>query len=64
MAYRALVSFSGVLSMVKGEVREITDEAVANDLVKSGYITDLSEKQKTAKSSKSSKVKGGESAND
>lgn len=62
MAYRALVSFTGVLSMVKGEVRDITNEEVAKDLVKCGYITDLSEKQKTAKGSKSAKSsKGGES---
>lgn len=62
MAYRALVSFTGVLSMVKGEVRDITNEEVAKDLVKCGYITDLSEKQKTTKGSKSSKSsKGGES---
>lgn len=63
MAYRALVSFTGVLSMVKGEVREITDDTIVKDLIKSGYIVDLSEKQKTAKSSKSGKSKVGESDN-
>lgn len=59
MAYRALISFSGLVSMVKGEVREIADEAVAKDLVRCGYIEDLSEKQKAAaaKSSKPAKAK-------
>ena len=70
MAYRALKSFSGLVSMVKGEVRELEDEGIVKDLLKSGYIEDLSEKQKAAKSenqkstksSKSTKAsKGGES---
>ena len=61
MAYRALKSFSGVISMVKGEVREIKDEAIAKDLVRAGYVADMQEKQKTAKSSKAkSDNKGGE----
>lgn len=60
MAYRATKSFSGLVSMVKGEVRELEDEKIVNDLIKSGYIEDLSEKQKAAKSSKPSKTKGGE----
>lgn len=60
MAYRATKSFSGLVSMVKGEVRELEDEEIVKDLLKSGYIEDLSEKQKAAKSSKPSKTKGGE----
>lgn len=60
MAYRATKSFSGLVSMVKGEVRELEDEEIVKDLLKSGYIEDLSEKQKAAKSSKPSKAKGGE----
>lgn len=39
MKYRALVSFSGLLvSMAQGEVREITDSALAERLIKVGYI--------------------------
>ena len=39
MKYRALVSFSGLLvSMAQGEVREITDTALAERLIKVGYI--------------------------
>ena len=60
MAYRATKSFTGLVSMVKGEVRELEDEGIVKDLLKSGYIEDLSEKQKAAKSSKPSRTKGGE----
>lgn len=38
MKYRALVSFSGVISMAEGEVREIEDPTIVNDLLKAGYI--------------------------
>ena len=58
MAYRALKSFSGLISMVKGEVRDIEDEYIVKDLIKSGFIVDMSEKQKAAaKSSKPTKAK-------
>ena len=60
MAYRATKSFSGALSMVKGEVREIEDGEIVKDLLRAGYIEDLSAKQKVVKSSKPSKTKGGE----
>ena len=64
MAYRALKSFTGRITMTKGEVREINDEALVKDLLRVGAVVDLSEKQKTAKGSKATKSKGGESAND
>lgn len=64
MAYRALKSFTGLLTMTKGEVRDIEDEALVKDLLKAGYLVDLSEKQKVAKSSKATRSKGGESSND
>lgn len=39
MEYKAIVSFSGLkLSMAKGQVREITDTALVDDLLKAGYI--------------------------
>lgn len=39
MAYIACVSFSGnKLSMAKGQIREITDTALVDDLSKAGYI--------------------------
>lgn len=46
MAYRANITFSGKITMIKGEVRELADSEVVADLLKCGYITDLSEKKK------------------
>lgn len=36
--YKAIVGFSGKISMSAGEVREITDTAVIKDLLKAKYI--------------------------
>ena len=41
--YKALESFVGKVSMVKGEVKEILDKEVANDLLKAGYIEELAD---------------------
>lgn len=41
MLYKATVSFSGIASMVAGEVKELTDKAVINDLLKAGYIIEF-----------------------
>lgn len=41
MKYRALVSFSGLVSMAKGDVREISDVSLANDLLKASYIEEF-----------------------
>lgn len=38
MKYRALVSFTGSITMSGGEVREISDPAIAENLLKVGYI--------------------------
>jgi len=38
MKIRALVGFTGALSMHKGEVAECGDEAVLRDLISAGYI--------------------------
>ena len=46
--YKALVSFSGRVSMVKGEVRDINDPVVVADLLKANYIVDLEAKKKAA----------------
>lgn len=43
MKYRALLSFSGLISMSMGDVREIADKDIANDLLKAGYIEELKE---------------------
>ena len=39
--YRALISFSGKISMAEGEVRNISDKAVADDLLGAGYIEEI-----------------------
>ena len=44
MRYRALVSFTGTVSMAGGEVREISDLAIAKNLLKVGYIEEITEK--------------------
>lgn len=38
MLYRALVSFSGLVTMRKNEVRELTNEEIIKDLLKAKYI--------------------------
>lgn len=42
MKYKALISFSGVLSMKIGEIKEISDDNIVKDLVKAGYIEEVS----------------------
>ena len=44
--YRALISFSGKVSMKIGEVAEIADKAVAADLKDAGFIEEITEKAK------------------
>lgn len=38
MKYEAIESFSGIISMSKGEVRDIPNEDLAKELMKVGYI--------------------------
>lgn len=51
MMYKALVGFSGVISMCKDEVREIKDKTLVADLTKAKYIEPI-EKPKKEKASK------------
>jgi len=61
MAYRALTSFAGVVSMTQGDTIEKIDSEIAKDLLRAGYIEEIGGvKPKTDKSSKPSKNKGGE----
>ena len=46
MQYKAIVSFSGIISMAMGEVREISDQSLSNDLLRAGYIIPLEAKPK------------------
>lgn len=55
--YKATKSFSGIISMKKGDEREIKDAEVAKDLIRAGYVIELADesKPKTTSSKKSSK---------
>lgn len=52
MKYRALKGFSGLISMKKGEVKEIKDKYIVDDLLKAGYI-EATEKPKATKKTSS-----------
>jgi len=41
MKIRALESFSGAISMYKGEERECSDKAILSDLIKAKYIEEV-----------------------
>ena len=58
MAYIACVSFSGnKLSMAKGQIREITDSALVDDLLKAGYIIPYEATDKKAVSEEKPKTR-------
>ncbi len=62
MIYRALKSFSGVISMAAGEERELKDQYLIDDLLKAGYILpvrDASEDQGPLKENEKAKKKRG-----
>ena len=41
--YKALRSFSGLVCMAEGEIKEIPDKAIAQDLLNCGYIEAVGE---------------------
>ena len=49
MIYRALKSFSGKVSMHKGEEKAITDKTVIADLLRCGYIEEVKPKKEKEK---------------
>lgn len=62
MMYKALISFTGSISMAMGDVREITDVALADRLQRVGYISPIGdskpdEKEKIAKSPRTPRKK-------
>jgi len=48
MKYKALMSFTGKVSMTMDEVREISDQSIAKDLLQAGYIEEVKTVKKTA----------------
>lgn len=47
MKYEALVNFTGVITMSKGEVRELTDPLIIKDLLQAKYIKKVTTPRKT-----------------
>jgi hypothetical protein len=45
--YRAKIGFSGLISMNKGQEREIEDKAIVEDLLKAGYIEEIKPAEET-----------------
>lgn len=63
--YKATKSFSGLINMKKGDVKEIKDEEIANDLLRAGYVMALEDekpltKATSKKSAKKADLKDGE----
>jgi hypothetical protein len=52
MRYKALKSFSGIVSMHEGDEQEISDKTVAEDLLNAGYIQPLKARTKAKNTSK------------
>ena len=50
--YKALVSFSGLVSMTVGEVAEISDPSIVKDLLRAGYIEEVKTKEEPKKAEK------------
>lgn len=53
MRYKAVVSFSGTISMAEGEIAEIADKAVSDDLLNAGYIVEAEEQKNESKRTRS-----------
>lgn len=49
MQVKALVNFSGLISMRKGEIREIKDKGIYLDLIKVGYVEQVKEQKSSRK---------------
>lgn len=45
MKVKAMKSFSGVISMYAGEVRDIQTQAILNDLTEAGYIEPVAQRR-------------------
>lgn len=49
MKVKALTSFCGVVTMMMGEVGEISDLAIVKDLLNAGYIEEVKDKPRKKK---------------
>ena len=41
MKVKAKVSFAGVFSMISGEIKECSDKAILQDLLRAGYVEEV-----------------------
>lgn len=57
MKIKALVNFSGALSMYKGEIKECSDNAILQDLLQAGYVEEVKEQKETAREVKKNEGK-------
>jgi hypothetical protein len=48
MKVKALVSFAGKVTMGKGEVREIKDKSICEDLLHAGYVKEVKPTKKVS----------------
>ena len=58
MKVRATISFSGLISMYAGEVREVEDSYILNDLMKAGYVVPAEAEAESRNSQKNSDSEG------
>jgi len=56
--YRANVSFTGKIKMAKGEVGEISDQALVKDLLRAGYIAEVKPENKNKGKGKKNEDQG------
>lgn len=47
--YKALKSFSGLVNMTKGEIKDLKDKNIIKDLLNAGYIEEVKEETKNIK---------------
>jgi len=60
MRIKANVSFGGVLSMGRGEIREYNDQEVLSDLMRAGYIEEVANEEEKASPEDAEEVAGKE----
>lgn len=59
--YKAIKSFSGLINMKKGDVKEIKDEEIANDLLRAGYVMALEDEKPLTKATSKKSAKKADS---
>ncbi len=57
MRVKALVSFSGIITMSAGEVGEISEKEVLNDLLRAGYVEEVKAEKKAVKPDENKRCK-------